>query len=343
MPDSPNTNSRCFSPCKASIHMDNKRDADLFGDSETNGTVQQIVSGPEDEGLRLDVYLSGKIGLTRSFIQALIKQGNISLPSRTKIKPSIRIRSGEEITIIIPPAENLEVIPEPVAFDVLYEDNYLLVINKPAGVVVHPAPGNWHGTLVHGLLYKYPEIGVFNNVVRPGIVHRLDQTTSGLMIIARNQSAMEALQCQFRERSVTKTYIALTKGLPDHKEAMIDLPLGRDPRNRKKISVISSGRQSKTIYKVLWSHKEHALMQCTLLTGRTHQIRVHLKYIGCPLVGDVLYGGKNIKFQEMGRVFLHSWKLGFRHPKTGKQMSFCQPLPSELIFCLQCILSRDQA
>ena len=325
-----------------SLWILNDGDPGPTDENETKETFCKINPESVNAGQRLDIYLSNVMGLSRSFIQHLIKDGNVVNDQQIRLKQSNRVQSGQQITVTIPPVENLQVTPEPVPFDVLYEDASILVINKPAGIVVHPAPGNWHGTLVHGLIYRYPEIGLFNNVIRPGIVHRLDQSTSGLMIIARDQQSMEGLQAQFKARSVIKKYLALTRGVPSHKEGLIDLPIGRDPRNRKRMAILSTGRESRTLYRVLWSCNNHSLVECTLLTGRTHQIRVHLRYLGCPLAGDILYGGRNISYQEMGRVFLHSWKLGFIHPVTLKRLYFTQPLPPELIVYLQNTLSRDQ-
>lgn len=324
------------------LSLDDDSGADSMDENETKETYYKINPGSLNAGQRLDIYLSSVMGLSRSFVQHLIKDGNVVNDNQIRLKPSNKIKSGQQITVTIPPVQDLEVCPEPVPFDVLYEDNSILVINKPAGIVVHPAPGNWHGTLVHGLIYRYPEIGIFNNVIRPGIVHRLDQTTSGLMIIARDQKSMEGLQTQFKTRSVIKKYLALTRGIPSHKEGLIDLPIGRDPRNRKRMAILSAGRESRTLYRVLWSCNNHSLVECTLLTGRTHQIRVHLRYIGCPLAGDILYGGRNITYREMGRVFLHSWKLGFIHPVTQKRLYFTQPLPPELIVYLKNTLSIGQ-
>jgi 23S rRNA pseudouridine1911/1915/1917 synthase len=317
--------------------------ADTGSSSDVNGERSEIVySSISDEGMRADMFLARQLGLTRSFIQKLIKQGNITIINERKLKPSTRLGSKECFHILVPPAENLEVSPEDVPFTVIHEDEDILVIDKPAGIVVHPAPGNWHGTLVHGLLYRYPEIGMFNNVIRPGIVHRLDQTTSGLMVIARNQLAMESLQEQFRTRTVKKTYLALSCGIPENDQALIDLPIGRNPRNRKKMAIVPSGRSSQTLYRAIWSHSGKTLMECELLTGRTHQIRVHLQSIGCPLAGDMLYGGKNIPLVEMGRVFLHSWKLKFIHPRSRKDLKFLSVLPDTLIQCLKDILSSQE-
>ncbi|MBN1332515.1 MAG: RluA family pseudouridine synthase [Synergistales bacterium] len=301
-----------------------------------------MVTDEKDIAIRLDLYLSERMGLTRSFIQKLINEGHVRINSRSRIKPSLRVKPGQTICVSLPPAQELEVIPEPVPFNVVYEDSDILVINKPAGVVVHPAPGNWHGTLVHGLLYRFPDIGIFNNVIRPGIVHRLDAQTSGLMVIARNNRAMEDLQMKFKNREIRKEYIALVKGKPSSPSGTLDLPIGRNARNRMKMSVRPGGKPSMTEYRVIWSRENSSLVQCTLLTGRTHQIRVHMKHIGCPLVGDTLYGPKKTSERSLNRIFLHSWKLEFNHPVKGESLSFTQPLPEELILFLRGMISSKR-
>lgn len=331
----PNEDDECFSEIKYPFFRNDHVDC-----MEGEKYDEKIIAGQEDAGMRLDVFLSRKMGLTRSSIQHLIKKGNVESDSRQKIKPSLKVKPSQSFMITIPPAEDLEIVPEPVPFGVVHEDKELLVIDKPAGVVVHPAPGNWHGTLVHGLLYRYPEIGLFNNVIRPGIVHRLDQTTSGLMIVARNQRSLEALQKQFRNRTILKQYLALVRGYPVHKIGLIDLPIGRSRIDRKKMAVTATGKSAKTEYEVLWSYSGYSLLKCTLLTGRTHQIRVHLQHIGYPLVGDTLYGGSKIPFAEMGRVFLHSWKLHFKHPLSGQELRYTCNLPKELVLCLRDVLSK---
>lgn len=278
---------------------------------------------------RLDVFLSRQMGITRSFAQKLLKDGCVAVQKEGgKVKPSRAVHAGESLFVTLPPPETLEIEPEEVPFDVVYEDRYLLVVNKPAGLVVHPAPGHWRRTLVHGILWRYPDIGPFNNVRRPGIVHRLDATTSGLMLVAREQKTMELLQDGFRERVIEKRYLALVRGNFDRAEGVLEGPIGRHPQNRLKMAVVEGGRPSATEYRVLWNGAGSSLVVCGLLTGRTHQIRVHMAASGHPLFGDTLYGGKEIPGSD--RVFLHSWRLAFTHPITEKPLSFTCPLPAEL-------------
>ncbi len=312
-----------------------------YADETTRST---FVVDVFEEGIRLDVFLSRKMGVTRSYTQKLIDRGNvIILEGNNTVKPSLKVKPSMVFTVDVPPPQKLEILPEPVEFSVIHEDDDILVINKPAGLVVHPAPGNLYHTLVHGLLFRYPDIGLFNNVIRPGIVHRLDSTTSGLMVVARNITAMEKLQMQFRTRKIEKIYLALITGIPRRSSGELDLPIGRDPVNRCRMAVTPSGKASLTSYELLWSRKRFSLVKCQLHSGRTHQIRVHFKYIGCPLVGDKLYGFKNkvLGDLQLDRVFLHSWKLKFNHPVSGKKLEFTQPLPDDLVDFLQELLASD--
>ena len=212
---------------------------------------------------------------------------------------------------------------EPVDFEVVYEDADILIVNKPAGVVVHPSPGNWRNTLVNGLVYRYPEMKKLTAWLRPGIVHRLDATTSGLMVVARTEQATLELQKMFKEREVDKKYIALAHGRPKRLEGTISGPIDRDPDNFLKMAIVAGGKPSLTGYKVLWTRNNISMVEFKLYTGRTHQIRVHFAGLGCPLVGDCIYGAPE-KDSELGRVFLHSWRLSFKHPVTGEQMTFKQ-------------------
>ncbi|MDR1377061.1 MAG: RluA family pseudouridine synthase [Synergistaceae bacterium] len=282
---------------------------------------------------RLDVLVARQLGVTRAFAQKLIKENHVRIGgngSSYNIKPSRKIAGGENVFVSVPPPETLEIQPEDVPFQVVHEDPYLLVVNKPAGLVVHPAPGHWRGTLVHGLLFRYPDLGPFNNVTRPGIVHRLDATTSGLMLVAREQKTMDPLQKAFKERSMEKLYLALAHGTFPRDAGVLEGPIGRHPRNRLKMAVIEDGRPSVTEYRVLWSRNGFSLVLCKLVTGRTHQIRVHMAAAGHPLAGDVLYGAKANDLPNFNRVFLHSWRLTFTHPITGQALTFTCPLPGEL-------------
>lgn len=279
---------------------------------------------------RLDVFISMKLGITRNYAQKIIRNSLIS-SGGAKLKPSSPVSEAQEFVINLPPVESLELTPEDVPFDVIYEDKYIIVLNKPAGVVVHPAPGNWTGTLVHGLLFRYPDISC-NNIARPGIVHRLDAATSGLMVVARESKSMEMLQKMFQNREIHKTYIALVNGCFSNTEGAINAPIARDPKDRQKMAVIEGGRSALTEFTKLWSNKNYSLVSCRLITGRTHQIRVHFEAIGHPLVGDKLYGNRisDDKTAKLNRLFLHSWKLEFQHPVTGKIMLFKCTIPIEL-------------
>ena len=206
----------------------------------------------------------------------------------------------------------------------------MIVVDKPAGLVVHPAPGHWSGTLVHGLLFRYPDLGTLNGVRRPGIVHRLDATTSGLMVVARNGLAQEGLFRDFKARRIRKEYLALCYGKTPALRGSVKYPIDRDPYNRLRMACVEGGREAWTDYERLWSVNDYSLVKCTLHSGRTHQIRVHMQAVRCPLVGDRLYVPSRRSPFGPERIFLHSWKLGFKHPRTGDDMFFTRPLPPEL-------------
>ena len=287
---------------------------------------------------RLDLLVAHRLGVTRSFAQRLIREGRVALEPAGKPKPSYKPAAGTRISVSIPPPETLEIEPQDVPFGVVYEDEHLLVVDKPAGLVVHPSLGHWRETLVHGLLFRYPDIrafGAVNNVTRPGIVHRLDAGTSGLMVVARNQKTMTALQQAFKERTVAKKYLALIQGEFNEPRGFFDDPIGRCPANRLRMAVVEGGRPAATEYRVLWSRRGYSLVICGLLTGRTHQIRVHMAAAGRPLVGDALYGAKKIK--GFDRVFLHSWRLAFIHPITGQVLNFRSTLPEDLRLFLRSV------
>lgn len=293
-------------------------------------TLQSFVMPEEMDGHRLDFAVSRLMGISRVFAQKLIKEGNVQFVQTRRVKPSMKVCTSDAITVNVPPLETLDLEPKDVPFEVVYSDGDVIVINKPAGLVVHPAPGHWDYTLVHGLLYRFPDLGSLNGVKRPGIVHRLDATTSGLMVVARNGLAQEGLFRDFKARRVDKEYLALCYGTPPSSVGEIHYPIGRDPYNRLRMSVQEDGRESWTDFNVLWSSGEYSLVKCRLHSGRTHQIRVHMQAIKCPLVGDRLYSpSRKSPFGEE-RVFLHSWRLGFKHPRTGEPLSFTKILPDEL-------------
>ncbi|MBM4405195.1 MAG: RluA family pseudouridine synthase [Chloroflexi bacterium] len=276
---------------------------------------------------RLDKFLSEQLpSLTRSYVKNLIDDGLV-LVNDHPAKPSQKLKAGDSVRVTEPDAAPIEVTPQEIPLDVLYEDSDVIVINKPAGLTVHPAPGHPDSTLVNAILARCPDLGAINGDIRPGIVHRLDKDTSGVMVVAKNQAAQQSLAQQFKDRTVEKSYIALATGRVKHEKGMITAALGRNPRDRKKISVLVGGRPSITSYQVVRRYKEAALIEALPKTGRTHQIRAHMASIGHPLVGDGLYGGGT---KLLGRQFLHAARLAFTHPRTGQRVSFEAKLPDDL-------------
>ena len=288
-------------------------------------------------GHRLDFSVSRELGVGRTYAQSLIRGGLVISSGNRRIKPSIKVETGEEYSIELPPPERLDLEPEDVEFRVVHSDEDIIVIDKPAGLVVHPAPGHRRGTLVHGLLYRFPELGSLNGVERPGIVHRLDATTSGLMVVARSGLAQEGLFREFKDRRVRKTYLALCHGVPEKRAGRIDMPVGRDPGNRHRMAVTDRGRAAVTDYSVIWDGGGYSFVRCEPRSGRTHQIRVHMRALNCPLVGDELYAPSKKSPFASPRVFLHSWMISFSHPRRGWTMEFRSPIPQDLIECLRAI------
>jgi len=280
-------------------------------------------------GARLDQFLAGAVpGLSRARIQDLIKTGHVTL-NGASAKASARLRTGDAITLNEPPPTPVDTVAEEIALDVLFEDDDLVVINKPAGLVVHPAAGNWSGTLVNALLHHCPALSGIGGEQRPGIVHRLDKETSGCLVAAKNDMAHQALARQFAGREVTKIYLALAAGKFARKSGVIEAAIGRHPMQRKKMTVVASGRgrAATTGYRVLRELPVGTLVECTLHTGRTHQIRVHLKHLGHPVLGDEVYG----KRAGFARQMLHAWRLGFVHPRTGERVNFESPIPPDFV------------
>lgn len=296
----------------------------------------------EDAGLRLDIFLAGKLGISRSASKKLIDGGNVRLIGGQNARAGARVAPDMIFEVTPPPAWSPEPEPEDVPFSVLYEDDRLLIVDKPGGLVVHPAPGNWQGTLVHGLLYRFPSLRGVGDISRPGIVHRLDGPTSGLMAVAKDQEALEHLQEQFARREVTKIYIALVRGGMKSAAGTIDAPIGRSPANRLRMAVVDGGRAAVTNYRRLWTKNGFSLLECEIPTGRTHQIRVHLAAIGRPIIGDILYGAGRDGGLPEGRIFLHSWRLSFVHPGSGEHLTFKSCLPAELTGRLWEILSTGR-
>ena len=280
----------------------------------------------EDAGQRLDQYLSLRLPqISRSQIQILIKEQHITVNSEPS-KPNHRVRQGEQISVLIPPPQKIDLSPEDIELDIVYQDNDIAVINKRQGMVVHPAAGNYTGTLVNALLYHCDDLSGINGEIRPGIVHRIDKDTSGLLVIAKNDNAHRNLADQIKKREVSRIYRAVVEGNIRMDEDSISAPIGRNPTERKKMAVIEGGRHAVTHFRVLERFGVYTYLELTLETGRTHQIRVHLSHIGHPIVGDPLYGRRKQKFNLNGQV-LHAYRLSLRHPTTGEPMSFYAPLP----------------
>jgi 23S rRNA pseudouridine1911/1915/1917 synthase len=307
--------------------------------SEPASVSYEVAINDELAGHRLDFAISRALCVSRSHAADLIKRGHVVPVGGRNVKPSSIVGLGEKYAVLTPPPEKLDLEPEDVRFGVAYEDEDIIVVDKPAGLVVHPAPGHYRGTLVHGLLYRFPDFGNVKGVIRPGIVHRLDATTSGLMVVARNGLALEKLYNEFKARRVEKTYLFLCHGKPREASARIDAPVGRG-MGGKKMTVRADGRNAVTDYEVLWSDGGYSFAKCSLHTGRMHQIRVHMQALGCPLVGDTLYAPSRESPFVTGRVFLHSWKLSFVHPRDGRKVSFRSVIPEELARCLLAIRSR---
>jgi 23S rRNA pseudouridine1911/1915/1917 synthase len=284
---------------------------------------------PAAVGARLDQFLaSSAAGLSRARVQDLIKEGHVTL-NASAAKASARLRAGDVVVLCEPPPVPTETVAEEIALDVLFEDDDLIVINKPAGLVVHPAAGNWTGTLVNALLHHCQSLSGIGGKQRPGIVHRLDKETSGCLVVAKNDVAHQALAKQFAGREVTKIYLAIVVGKFARQSGMIEAAIGRHPVQRKKMTVLPTGkgRAAKTGYRVLREVPAGTLVECTLHTGRTHQIRVHLKHLGHPLLGDEVYG----KRAGFPRQMLHAWRLGFIHPRTQQRLNFESPIPADFV------------
>ena len=301
-----------------------------------NPQITQI--GPEHAGTRLDIYLASQFeGWSRARLQRLIENEDVLVNGKVT-KPSYRLREQDEIEVelITPPADFFT--PENIPLDIVYEDETLLVVNKPAGLVVHPSPGTPSGTLANALAYHFQQLPGAG--VRPGIVHRLDRDTSGLLVVAKTEAALENLSDQFRDRTVFKSYVALVHGRVLASSGKIDQPLARDPSNRTRMAVVRGGRQAVTLYRVRKAFERFTLLDVELKTGRTHQIRVHLAWLKHPVVGDETYGGGRdntiqdaqlrARVRHLTRHFLHAEKLGFMHPVKQEFMKFESPLPEEL-------------
>jgi 23S rRNA pseudouridine1911/1915/1917 synthase len=290
------------------------------------GIPQSFHSVVKKAGLRLDRYISQEYNeISRSYVKKLIDEGYITV-NGDAVKVSYRLKTGDEISLNLPPSAPSTLTPEDMPLAIVYEDSEVLVIDKPAGLVVHPAPGHPHHTLVNALLAYCPDLPS-DGSVRPGIVHRLDKDTSGLMVIAKSSTIQRALTEQLKSHSMIKRYMVLVKGHPAPEQGAIEAPIGRDQRNRKRMAVTSEGKEAHTLYQVVERFSGYTLVEATLETGRTHQIRVHFSAIGHPVVGDTTYGTKSPLVE---RQFIHACYLGFRLPSIGEYVEFSSELPQEL-------------
>lgn len=286
-----------------------------------------------DKSERLDVFLSEKLDKTRSAVKKLVDDGEITV-NGNKVKAGRVLKIGEEISVNIPDPVKLDLEAENIPLDIIYQDKDIAIINKPQGMTVHAGNGTHGSTLVNALLYHLDSLSGINGVIRPGIVHRIDKDTSGLLVVAKNDAAHLSLSEQIKNKTCHRIYLALLEGTVKQNDGVIDTSIGRSDKNRTMMAVKDSGRRAVTHFKVLKRYKEFTFAEFKLETGRTHQIRVHCKYIGHPIVGDPVYGYEKQKFKLNGQL-LHAWKLELTHPSTGERMSFEAPLPDYFQAVLQ--------
>lgn len=307
--------------------------------------IYNLKVSKEEEGLRLDSFLALQedFNLSRTYLSALIRNGHVTLDGQ-KTKPAVKLVAEQEIKLEVPDPIPVNLEPEKMNLDVFFEDEHLLVLNKPHGLVIHPTPTSPTGTLVHGLLFHCKNLSGVGGVLRPGIVHRLDKDTTGLLMVAKDDVTHRGLAEQLAQRTVKRRYLALVWNHPVPDSGKIDLPIGRDPVNRKKMAVVPNGRRAVTNFRLIEDYLNAAKMECRLETGRTHQIRVHLSYNGWPIIGDLVYGGKHPRgspstrsnrklIEDIKRLavhqMLHAETLGFLHPVTGEELEFQTAPPLE--------------
>ena len=289
----------------------------------------------DTSGVRLDLYVCQSCeGLSRSFVQKLIEDGHVSINGELG-KPSRKVKIGDAILVNVPPPQpSPELVPEDLPLAIIYEDGDIVVVNKPAGLTVYPAPGHPRHTLMNAILAHCPEISGIESSVRPGVVHRLDKDTSGVMVIARNKAAQLNLASQIKGHRMLKKYLVLVKGSPSPGQGAVEAPIGRHPKDRKRMAVVEGGRASRTLYKVTRRFNGYSEVEATLQTGRTHQIRVHFSHKGWPVVGDAVYG---VRVPWLGRQFVHARTLGLRLPGSGKYVEFQAELPADLREALETV------
>lgn len=296
--------------------------------------MNEYIVSAEQEGMRLDVFLTEQMEGSRSYIQSLIKGSHVTVGNKVG-KANLRLTEGLVIHVEVPEPESVEVKPEDIPLDILYEDHDIIIVNKARGMVVHPAVGNYSGTLVNALLYHCKDLSGINGEIRPGIVHRLDKDTSGVMMAAKNDAAHIGLAEQVKEHSAKRTYLALVQGNIVEEKGTIKAPIGRHPKDRMKMAVVfENSKDAVTHFNVVERFGHQTLVECNLETGRTHQIRVHFAHIGHPVVNDPFYGYRRMDFPIEGQA-LHSKSLDVKHPISGEAMHFEAPLPDDFKACLE--------
>lgn len=289
--------------------------------------ILELIVAPQEAGMRIDAYLNANTEYSRSRAAALIQEGLVSIGDKIVLKPSIKVESGSCVIITVPETKETEIVPQDIPLDILYQDADIVIVNKPCGLVVHPAAGNEDGTLVNALMYHVKDLSGIGGEMRPGIVHRLDKDTSGLILIAKNDRAHAIMSEQFKDRSMEKHYRAVAFGGFKEESGLIDAPIARHPVDRKKMAVVPGGKPSQTEWSIIERLNGATYLDVHLLTGRTHQIRVHMQSIGHPLMGDSIYA-PNIKHPvHIPRLMLHAYSLEFTHPTTQERMTVCAPIP----------------
>jgi 23S rRNA pseudouridine1911/1915/1917 synthase len=287
-----------------------------------------VQANENDKGKRIDSFLNEVIeDATRSYIQKIIDGGYVEITGKKTTKSGNKLKGTETIVVNLPEDETLDLIPEDIPLEIIYEDSDIVIINKAPNMVVHPAHGNYNGTLVNALLYHIKDLSTINGVIRPGIVHRLDKDTSGVIVVAKHDEAHTTLSDMFKEKTLEKTYVCIAKGIFKDKSGRIETLIGRDPRDRKKMAVVTeNGKIAISNYEILDESKNYSLVKVRIETGRTHQIRVHMKSLNHPILGDSTYGNST---DGIGRQMLHAYRLKFTHPISKKEMVVTAPIPED--------------
>lgn len=289
----------------------------------------EIIVAIDEAGERVDAFLRRKTELSRSRVSELILSGALSINGKEQLKPSYKVESGQCISLAVPDTQAVDIAPQNIPIDILYQDRDIVVINKPCGMVVHPAAGNEDGTLVNALMYHIRDLSGIGGEMRPGIVHRLDKDTSGLILVAKNDKAHTVMSEQFKSRTMEKHYRAVAFGSFSQDTDLIDAPIARHPVDRKKMAVVPDGKPSQTEWRVIERLRGATYLDVHLLTGRTHQIRVHMQSVGHPLLGDKIYAPHIKTSVHVPRLMLHAYSLAFTHPVTGEHMELTAPIPEQ--------------